>query len=88
MCGRAFSLRRFRSSPIPALRQRVATVIYPNVSVEEVSLLKPVVWMGDSLQRIRGAVVNVRSEAGHQLELVQGGEMPEDFRPMRWFGSH
>ena len=56
--------------------------IYPNVYIEEVSLLKPVVWMGDSLQRIRGAAVDVRTEAGHQLGLVQGGEMPEDFRPM------
>ena len=65
----------------------MATDIYPKVYIEEVSLLKPVVWMGDSLQRIRGAAADVRSEAGHQLELVQGGEMPEDFRPMPDVGS-
>ncbi len=43
--------------------------------------------MGDSLQRIRGASASVRSEAGYQLERVQSGEMPDDFRPMPDVGS-
>jgi phage-related protein len=38
--------------------------------------------MGDSLERLRQAPSDIRSEAGYQLELIQSGEMPLDFRPM------
>ena len=44
--------------------------------------LKPVAWIGDSLERLRQAPPDIRSDAGYQLELVQRGEMPDDFRPM------
>lgn len=43
---------------------------------------KPVVWLGDSLSRLRAASAEIRSDAGYQLDLVQRGEMPADFRPM------
>ena len=43
--------------------------------------------MGDSLERIRRASPEVRSDAGYQLELVRDGEMPTDFRPMPDVGS-
>jgi phage-related protein len=38
--------------------------------------------MGDSLQRLRQASAEIRSDVGYQLELVQGGDMPADFKPM------
>ena len=38
--------------------------------------------MGDSLVRLRQEPADVRSDVGYQLELVQGGDMPTDFRPM------
>ena len=49
--------------------------------------LKPVVWIGDSLSRIRRFPVNARSDAGHQLDLVQDGLLPDDYRPMPAVGS-
>jgi phage-related protein len=48
---------------------------------------KPVVWLGDSLARLRAAPAEVRSDAGYQLDLVQRGETPIDFRPMPDVGS-
>lgn len=39
-------------------------------------------WLGDSLIRLRAASAEIRSDAGYQLDLVQRGEMPADFRPM------
>lgn len=44
--------------------------------------LKPVTWMGDSLIRLRRFPEAVRADVGYQLELVQSGEAPTDFRPM------
>jgi phage-related protein len=49
--------------------------------------MKPVVWLGDSLARLRAASADVRSDAGYQLDLVQHGETPTDFRPMPDVGS-
>lgn len=34
------------------------------------------------MTKLRAAPVDVRSDAGHELELVQRGEAPTDFRPM------
>ena len=49
--------------------------------------LKPIGWMGDSLARLRAAPAHIRSDAGYQLDLVQRGETPADFRPMPDVGS-
>ncbi len=49
--------------------------------------LKPVVWLGDSLARLRAAPAEIRSDAGYQLDLVQRGDTPTDFRPMPGVGS-
>jgi phage-related protein len=38
--------------------------------------------MGDSLERLRQASEDVRSDAGYQLGLVQRGGMPTGFRTM------
>ena len=45
-------------------------------------MFKPIVWLGDSLVRLRAAAADIRSDAGYQLDLVQRGEMPTDFQPM------
>jgi phage-related protein len=52
-----------------------------------VSSLKPVIWKGDSLVRLRKTPADIRSDAVYQLELVQRGEAPADFRPMPDVGS-
>lgn len=49
--------------------------------------LKPIAWLGDSLARLRQASEDVRSDAGYQLDLVQHGETPTDFRPMPAVGQ-
>jgi phage-related protein len=49
--------------------------------------LKPIAWLGDSLTRLRVAPADIRSDAGYQLDLVQRGEAPADFRPMPDVGS-
>jgi len=46
------------------------------------SSLKPLAWLGDTLTRLREAPADIRSDAGYQLDLVQRGEPPTDFRPM------
>jgi len=52
-----------------------------------VSSLKPIAWLGDSLARLCAAPADIRSDAGYQLDLVQRGEAPADFRPMPDVGS-
>src|SRR3989454_7385848 len=44
--------------------------------------MKPIVWLGDSLARIRDFVPEARHEAGVQLGLVQAGKEPSDWKPM------
>ena len=44
--------------------------------------LKPLAWLGDSLTLLREAPSDIRSDAGYQLDLVQRGESPADFKPM------
>jgi len=44
--------------------------------------VKQVVWLGDSLRRVRDFAPEARHEAGVQLGLVQVGEEPSDWKPM------
>jgi phage-related protein len=44
--------------------------------------VKQVVWLGDSLRRVRDFAPEARREAGHQLRLVQAGDEPADWKPM------
>ncbi len=49
--------------------------------------MKPIRFLGDSLQRLREFPANARHDAGYQLELVQRGEQPDDFKPMTTIGK-
>lgn len=44
--------------------------------------MKQVVWLGDSLARLRDFPQAARHEAGVQLGLVQAGAEPSDWKPM------
>ena len=44
--------------------------------------MKLITWCGDSLRRIREFPEEARHEAGHQLNRVQHGIDPEDWKPM------
>lgn len=49
--------------------------------------MKPVRFAGDSLKRLREFPEGARQDAGYQLERVQRGEQPDDFKPMPTIGK-
>ena len=48
--------------------------------------MKPVRFLGDSLQCVRDFPVDARQDAGYQLDKVQRGLQPDDFKPMPTIG--
>lgn len=48
--------------------------------------LKPVVFGGSALDDLRAFPTPVRREAGHQIDQVQRGRDPDDWRPMNTVG--
>jgi len=44
--------------------------------------VKPVVWLGDSRERLREFPAGAMRLAGHELEQVQAGREPADWKPM------
>lgn len=49
--------------------------------------MKPVVFVGDSLKRLREFPDAARQDAGYQLDKVQRGQEPDDFKPMPTIGK-
>jgi phage-related protein len=49
--------------------------------------MKPVRFLGDSLERLREFPEDARHDAGFQLEQVQRGDPPHDFKPMPSIGK-
>ena len=49
--------------------------------------MKPVRFLGDSLKCLRDFPEDARHDAGYQLDKVQRGEQPDDFKPMRSIGK-
>jgi phage-related protein len=49
--------------------------------------MKPVIFLGDSRARIRDFPQSARHEAGFQLERVQHGLDPLDWKPIRSVGT-
>lgn len=48
--------------------------------------MKPIDWLGDSLERIRRFPEEAKREAGYQLERVQAGKEPSDVKYMASVG--
>jgi phage-related protein len=48
--------------------------------------MKPVEFLGDSLDRLRAFPEHARHDAGFQLERVQRGLDPDDWKPMKSIG--
>ena len=46
-----------------------------------------VVFAGDSLKRLRDFPDDARHDAGYQLDKVQRGQRPDDFKPMPSIGK-
>jgi phage-related protein len=49
--------------------------------------MKPVRFLGNSLARIREFPEPARQDAGYQLDQVQRGKHPDDFKPMPTIGK-
>jgi phage-related protein len=49
--------------------------------------MKPVVFLGDSLRRVREFPDDVRRTVGHELRDVQFGDEPSDWKPMPSVGA-
>jgi phage-related protein len=48
---------------------------------------KPIEFRGKSLDDLRAFPLSARREAGHQLDLVQNGQEPHDWKPMNTVGQ-
>ena len=48
---------------------------------------KPVEFRGNSLDDLRAFPLSARREAGHQLDQVQNGQEPDDWKPMNTVGQ-
>ena len=49
--------------------------------------MKPVRFLGDSLECLREFPEDAQHDAGYQLEQVQRGEQPHNFKPMLGIGK-
>lgn len=49
--------------------------------------MKPIRFLGDSLKRLREFPEDAKHDAGYQLDKVQRGGQPDDFKPMPAIGK-
>lgn len=49
--------------------------------------MKPVRFLGDSLKRLREFPEAAKQDTGYQLDKVQKGQQPDDFKPMPSIGK-
>jgi phage-related protein len=49
--------------------------------------MKSVQFLGDSLKRLRAFPKDARHDSGRQIEKVQRGQQPDDFKPMPSIGK-
>jgi phage-related protein len=49
--------------------------------------MKPVQFLGSSLKSLREFPKDVRHDAGRQIDRVQKGKQPDDFKPMPSIGK-
>jgi phage-related protein len=49
--------------------------------------VKPIQFLGDSLRTIRQFPIDIRHDVGYQLDKVQRGDQPDDFKPMPSIGK-
>ena len=49
--------------------------------------MKPLRFLGDSLKCLRDLPPEVRQDMGYQLDKVQRGKQPDDFKPMPTIGA-
>lgn len=60
--------------------------MHPCIGFDTWVFMKPIAFLGDSLDRLRDFPEDARSQAGHQLNEVQNGIDPDDWKPMKTVG--
>lgn len=50
-------------------------------------MIKPITFLGDSLDALRAFPESARRQAGYQLDKVQQGLRPDDWKPMTSIGG-
>lgn len=68
----------------PIVRRRTAQAVHTRSCIY---FVKPVFWIGRSRQEVRAFPPDARHTAGYQLERVQSGKAPADWRPMTEVGA-
>ena len=51
------------------------------------SAIKPVQFLGNSLEELRAFPLSVKREVGHQLDQIQHGQEADDWKPMTSIGT-
>lgn len=67
----------------PALFARSYNILYFPGMTEP----KPVEFLGNSLDDLRTFPLAARREAGHQIDQLQNGQEPDDWKPMNTVGQ-
>jgi len=49
--------------------------------------VKPITFLGDSLDKVKDFPQGARREAGFQLDRIQRGFMPDHWKPVKTFGK-
>jgi phage-related protein len=62
------------------------SVLCGYIRLDIVGGVKPVVFVGDSLRRLREFPDAARQDAGYQIDKLQRGQQPDDFKPMPAIG--
>jgi hypothetical protein len=57
------------------------------IQLDIIGLCGPVRFLGDSLKCLRDFPQGARHDAGYQLDKVQRGHQPDDFKPMPGIGN-
>lgn len=69
----------------PALGGLWGCVLYKNLYNN--IMVKPIEFISDSLNKLRAFPLSVRRDAGFQLDRVQRGLEPNDWKPMKTIGA-
>lgn len=57
------------------------------IEMDIIKTAKSIRFLGDSLERLREFPEDVKQDAGYQLDKVQRGMQPDDFKPMPSIGK-
>jgi phage-related protein len=76
--------RRFDQKSVRVRLQRRTLSLYP---FGYNKVVRPIRFLGDSLRCLRDFPQGARHDAGYQLDKVQRGGQPDDFKPMPSIGK-